>query len=142
MEEMTVEPTKAIVRDSQGRFVEGNKEGRKSKKGSAGKPKGTKNKKNLAAREFPHDVLYLNPETGKDMTYKELCIYIKKKADQSPRILNLLLDHAVGKPVERHEQKQSVMFILPPPPSKEVQPAEEEEGIIIEGEEAYMLEGK
>ena len=117
MEEITVASTKALVRDSNGKFIKGNKEGRKFQKGYAGKPKGVRNKKTLAAREFAHDVLYLNPETGKQMTYKELCMYIKKKADQSPRILNLLLDHCLGKP-------------------------EEEEGIIIEGEETYMLEGE
>ena len=74
------------------------------------------------------------------MTYKELCIYTKKKADQSPRIFNLLLDHALGKPIERHELKQSVMFIMEGLPPKEVKPAEEE-GIIIEDEETYMLKG-
>ena len=57
MEEMTVESTKEIVRDSQGKFVKGNKEGRKFPKGYAGKPKGAKNTKTLAAREFAHDVL-------------------------------------------------------------------------------------
>ena len=137
MEEMTVESTKEIVRDSQGKFVKGNKEGRKFKKGSAGKPKGARNKKTLAAREFALDVLYLDAETGKRMTYKELCMYIKKKADQSPRILNLLLDHALGKPVEQVQHEQRV-FILNPPDPQEVKPAEEE-GSIIEGEETYML---
>ena len=44
--------------------------------------------------------MFLNHETGKRMSYLELCIYIKKKADESPRILNLLLDHCIGKPVE------------------------------------------
>ena len=73
------------------------------------------------------------------MTYKELCIYIKKKADQSPRILNLLLDHCLGKPVEHVQQEQTV-YIISGPPTKEVKPAEEE-GVIIEGEETYMLKG-
>ncbi len=140
VDEITVESTKAIVRDSNGKFVKGNKEGRKFPKGYAGKPKGARNKKTLAAREFAQDVLYLNPDTGKQMTYKELCIYIKKKADQSPRILNLLLDHCLGKPKERHESEQRVIFqiseIL-----KEIKPVEEA-GIIIEGKETYMLEGE
>ena len=35
------------------------------------------------------------------MTYEELTLYIARKADQSPRILNLLIDHLLGKPVER-----------------------------------------
>ena len=140
MEEITVASTKALVRDRNGKFIKGNKEGRKFQKGYAGKPKGVRNKKTLAAREFAHDVLYLNPDTGKQMTYKELCMYIKKKADQSPRILNLLLDHCLGKPVERHEHEQRVIFEIPMAP-QEVKP-EEEEGIIIEGEETYMLEGE
>jgi hypothetical protein len=40
MEETKVRPGKSIVRDSDGRFLEGNKEGRKFPKGYAGKPKG------------------------------------------------------------------------------------------------------
>ena len=109
VEEITTESTKAIVKDSQGKFVKGNKEGRKFQKGYAGKPKGARNKKTLAAREFAQEVLYLNSETGKQMTYKELCLYIKKKADQSPRILNLLLDHCPGNPTERHEREHRVI---------------------------------
>ena len=142
MDEIKSESTKAIVRDSNGKFVKGNKEGRKFPKGYAGKPKGAKNKKTLAAREFARDVLFLNPDTCKQMTYKELCMYIKKKADQSPRILNLLLDHCLGKPVERHESEQRVIFQLSGVSPQEVKPAEEEDGIIIDGEEAYMLEGE
>ena len=71
-----------IVRDSDDRFVKGNKEGRKFPKGYAGKPKGAKNKKTLLAQQFAEDVLFLNPETGKRMSYLELCMYIKKKADE------------------------------------------------------------
>ncbi len=44
------------------------------------------------------------------MTYKELCIYIKNEADQSPRILNPLLNHCLGKPTERHESEGRVIF--------------------------------
>ena len=84
-------------------------------------------------------MLYLDAETGKDMTYKQLCMYIKKKADESPRILNLLLDHALGKPTERHESEQRVIFTIEEEP-KEVKPAKEEEVIILEGKETYMLE--
>ena len=101
MKDTKVKTGKSImVRDSDGRFVQGNKEGRKFQKGYAGKPKGAKNKRTLVARQFAEDVLYLNPETGKRMTYFELCMYTKKKADTSPRIFNLLLDHSIGKPVE------------------------------------------
>ena len=140
MDEIKSESTKAIVRDSQGQFIKGNKEGRKFPKGYAGKPKGVKNKRTLAAREFAQDVLFLNSDTGKQMTYKELCMYIKKKADQSPRILNLLLDHCLGKPVERHESEQRVIFQISGIP-QEIKPSEDD-GIIIDGEEAYMLEGE
>ena len=140
VEEIKSASTKAIVRDSNGKFVKGNKEGRKFPKGYAGKPKVARNKKTLAAREFAQDVLCLDPKTGKQMTYKELCMYIKKKADQSPRILNLLLDHCLGKPKERHESEQRVVFQLCGV-TQELKPAEEE-GIIIEGEETYMLEGE
>ncbi len=89
----------------------GNKEGRKFQKGYAGKPKGAGNRKTLLAREFAEDVLYRNPKTGKNMTYHELCMYVKKKADSSPRILNLLLDHVLGKSPEQIHQEQ-VVFIL------------------------------
>ena len=138
MDEITSESTKAIVRDSNGKFVKGNKEGRKFQKGSAGKPKGARNRKNLVAREFALDVLHLDAETGEQMSYKQLCMYINKKADQSPRILNLLLDHCLGKPTERHESEQRVIFEIEPTPPKEVKPAKEDD-IIIEGKETYML---
>ena len=98
------------VRASRGRFAKGNQEGRKFQKGYPGKPKGSRNRKTLLAKEFAEDVLYLNPKTGKEMTYHELCIYIKKKADSSPRILNLLLDHVLGKPEEAIQE--TVTFIL------------------------------
>ena len=101
-----------VQRDHMGRFIEGNKEGNKFQKGAPGKPKGAKNKKTVLARKFAHDVLHMNPETGKKMSYSELVRHISKKADESPRILNLLLDHYLGKPIERVQQEQRV-FILP-----------------------------
>jgi len=119
MKDTKVKTGKSImVRDSDGRFVQGNKEGRKFQKGYAGKPKGAKNKRTLVARQFAEDVLYLNPETGKRMTYFELCMYIKKKADTSPRILNLLLDHCIGKPVEQvqHQVVPIINVITQPEP--------------------------
>ena len=87
----TDETSTTPARTSGGRFPKGNKEGNRFPKGHSGKPKGAKNRKTLIAQEFAHDVLYLDPETGRQMTYHELCIWIKKKADTSPRILNLLL---------------------------------------------------
>jgi hypothetical protein len=103
---------KLVKRDSAGRFAEGNKEGRKFPKGYAGKPKGVKNKKTVIAREFAYDVLHTDPDTGKKMTYKQLVNYIAKKANTSPRILNLLLDHCLGKPIERVEQDIQTIHII------------------------------
>ena len=111
-DEIREESNASLERAPRGRFAKGNQEGRKFQKGYPGKPKGSRNRKTLLAKEFAEDVLYLNPKTGRQMTYHELCIYIKKKADSSPRILNLLLDHVLGKPEEVVQNQ--VMFILPP----------------------------
>ena len=137
MNKTKTSPGKSIaVRDSDGRFVEGNNEGRKFPKGYAGKPKGARNKKNLVAREFADDVLHLNHETGKRMTYKELCMYIKKKADSSPRILNLLLDHRFGKPVEQVQHRVVPTFIIQSVPEHKAEDAE-----VIDGEQFSLPEG-
>ena len=53
--------------------------------------KGTTNKKTTVAWEFAKEASYINPTTGKKMPQKELRHSIAKKADQSPRIFNLLL---------------------------------------------------
>jgi hypothetical protein len=139
MNKTKASPGKSImVRDSDGRFVKGNKEGKKFPKGYAGKPKGAKNKKNLVAREFAEDVLFLNPETGKRMTYLELCIHISRKVNTSPRILNLLLDHYLGKP-EQHVQLEMPTFNIidstePKDSSEEVEVVEGEQFILPEGD--------
>ena len=120
MENTKAAPGRSLaVRDSDGRFVKGNKEGRKFPKGYAGKPKGARNKKNVVAREFAEDVLLLDPETGKRMTYHQLCCYISRKADASPRILNLLLDHYLGKPVERVQHMEAPTYIIREAPRSE-----------------------
>ena len=140
MKDTKVKSGKSImVRDSDGRFVKGNKEGRKFQKVYAGKPKGAKNKKTLLARQFAEDVLYLNHETGKRMTYFELCMYTKKKADTSPRIFNLLLDHCIGKPVEQvqHMVVPTINIIEAPDPkdkADEAELVEEEKFILPEGD--------
>ena len=129
---------KSIVRDSSGRFVPGNQEGRKFPKGYAGKPKGAKNKKSLIARQFAEDVLYLNPKTKKPMTYLELCLYVREKADSSPRILNLLLDHALGKPVEQvHHRIVPTFNIIESPNPKD----DSDEAEVLEGEQFKLPEG-
>jgi hypothetical protein len=81
MEKTKAASAKPVVRDSDGRFLEGNKEGRKFPKGYGGRPKGAKNKLTLVARQFAEDVLLLDPVTGERMTYYELCLYIKRKED-------------------------------------------------------------
>ena len=124
------------ARTSGGRFPKGNKEGRRFPKGHSGKPKGSKNRKNLMAQEFAHDVLYLDPETGKQMTYQQLCTWIKRKADTSPRILNLLLDHALGKPPEQIHQEQ-VVFIINRHKDTEAQDAE-----VVDDGQKSLPEGK
>ena len=119
-----------VQRDHMGKFIKGNKEGRKFVKGAPGKPKGARNKKTVLAREFAQDVLHMNPETEEKMSYSELVRYISKKADESPRILNLLLDHYLGKPIERVQQEQRV-FIL----SGAIMPHNQDEDDVIEVEE-------
>jgi hypothetical protein len=123
LDELETENSTTPARTSSGRFPKGNKEGNRFPKGGPGKPKGAKNRKNLMAQEFAHDVLYLDPETGKQMTYHELCLWAKRKADTSPRILNLLLDHALGKPPE-HIQQEGVVFIMHSRKESEAQDAE------------------
>lgn len=73
MDEIRTEVNAPLARASRGRFAKGNQEGRKFQKGYPGKPKGSRNRKTLLAKEFAEDVLYLNPKTGKQMTYHELC---------------------------------------------------------------------
>ena len=130
---------KSMVRDSDGRFVEGNNEGRKFPKGYSGRVKGSKNKLTLVARQFAEDVLLLDPETGKRMSYFELCMYIKKKADSSPRILNLLLDHRFGKPVEQVQHRVVPTFVIvdnkePNDNAEDAEVVEEEKFILPEPE--------
>ena len=122
-----------VKRDNMGRFIKGNQEGNRFQKGALGRPSGTKSKKSILARQFAEDVLSLDPETGKVMTYKELLLYIKRKADKSPRILNLLLDHWLGKPIEQVQQEQRI--IMPPLPEREVEVVTEEQDALPEGEE-------
>ena len=135
--EFKTEGSTTPARSSRGRFPKGNKEGNRFPKGHSGKPKGAKNRKNLVAQEFAHDVLYLDPETGRQMNYHDLCIWIKKMAVTSPRILNLLLDHAIGKPPE-HIQQEGVVFIMHSRKDNDAQDAEvvdERQKSLPEGEE-------
>jgi hypothetical protein len=98
-------------------------------------PKGAKNKKTLLAREFATDVLYLDLETGKRMTYFELCMYIKRKADLSPRILNLLLDHILGKPVEQVQHREFPTWVV----IKSTEPKDKAEDAEVVDEERFRL---
>ena len=139
MKKTKVASGKSLVRDSDGRFVEGNKEGRKFQKGYSGKPKGAKNKLTLAARQFAEDVLFLDHKTGERMSYFELCMYIKKKADTSNRLFIFFLEHLVGKPVEQvqHRGVPIINVITQPEPkdnTDEAELVEEEQFILPEGD--------
>jgi hypothetical protein len=57
-------------------------------------------------------------------------MYVKKKADLSPRILAFFLEHFVGKPVEQVKDRvEPPFFIMQRPPPKD------------NGEDAEMVEG-
>ena len=152
MDRLEEDINKPMIRDRMGRFSEGNKEGRKFPKGYAGKPKGVKNRKTIIAREFAYDVLHTNPETGKKMTYKQLVHHIAKKADASPRILNLLLDHHFGKPIERVEHERQTIHIsiagsksLPENKniiSIEGEDKNTEDAVVVEEEQKSLPEGE
>ena len=81
------------------------------------------------------------------MTYEELTLYIPRKADQSPRILNLLIDHLLGKPVER-VQVEPRAFIIHAPDQDELQWGQELDGFTLKGpnaeseEQAALPEGE
>ena len=81
-------------------------------------------------------MLYLDPETGRQMTYHQLCLWIKMKADTSPRILNLLIDHAIGKPPE-HIQQEGVIFIMSAKKDNDAQDAE-----LVDGDQKCLPEGE
>ena len=140
MKDTKVKSGKSImVRDSDGRFVKGNKEGRKFQKGYAGKPKGAKNKKTLLTREIAEEVVRLDPETGKRMTNHELYIYMKKRAETSPRIFIFFLEHWLGKPVDQvqHMVAPIINVITEPEPkdkADEAELVEEEKFILPEGD--------
>jgi hypothetical protein len=131
MKETKVKSGKSLVRDSTGRFLKGNKEGRKFQKGYAGKPKGAKNKLTLLARQLAEDVLYLDHETGKRMTHHQLCMYMKKRAHTSNRTLIFFLEHLVGKPVEQIQHRVVPTFIFPPKDKDEDAEVVEEEQFIL-----------
>ena len=127
MKRLEEDINKPMVRDSTGKFIEGNKEGRKFTRGHAGRPKGARNKKTIIAREFARDVLHIDPETGEKKTCQQLKHYIARKADSSPRILNLLLDHYLGKPTEYVQQDIRTVHIITEdyPSTEKKEPGEE-----------------
>jgi len=123
-----------IVKRDGGKFAKGNQEGRKFHKGEGGRPKGAKNRRSIAAKQFSEDVLHLNPETGEQMTYEELTLFIARKADQSPRILNLLLDHYLGKPTEKI-QLEPTAYIITGKDDEELPEGDQPDGYILTGPE-------
>jgi hypothetical protein len=140
MNKTKVAPGKSIaVRDSDGRFVKGNKEGKKFPKGYAGKPKGARNKKTLLTREIAEEVVRLDPETGKRMTNHELYIYMKKRAETSPRIFIFFLEHWLGKPVDyvQHRLEMPTFNIIDSTKPKD----DVEEAELVDGERFKLPEG-
>jgi hypothetical protein len=135
LDKFGTEITTTPARTSGGRFPKGNKEGHRFQKGHSG-PRVQRTGRPLSPGSSAHDVLYLDPETGRQMTYHQLCAWIKRKADTSPRILNLLLDHALGKPPEQIQQEQ-VVFIINGPKDTKAQDAE-----VIDGDQKSLPEGK
>jgi hypothetical protein len=83
-------------------------------------------------------VLYLNPHTGKQMSYHELCVYVKKKADTSPRILNLLLDHPLDKPPEQVEQMQTLFILHGPEKAQE----DSQDALVLNDGQRCLVLGK
>jgi len=134
MERLDEDTNKPMIRDSMGKFAEGNKEGHKFPRGYVGRPKGVKDRKTIIARDFAHDVLHTDPETGEKMTYKQLVHYISKKADTSPRILNLLIDHYLGKPTEYVKQDITTVHIITDGSPLAKKKGLGEEGVINVGE--------
>lgn len=140
MNEFEDEITRSIMkRDGYGKFAKGNQEGKKFLQGEGGRLPGAKNKKTIAANQFAKDVLHINPETGEKMSYKELVHHIAKKANESPRILQLLLEYYLGKPKEDGEQQQTI-FLIPQPapvekPNSETFVVNQDQGKLPEGEE-------
>ena len=61
----------------------------------------------------------------------------KKKADTSPRILNLLLDHCIGKPVEQVQHRGMQTFIIHTVPKDNAEDAE-----VVECEMVCLPEGE
>jgi hypothetical protein len=94
----------------------------------------------LLARQFAEDVLYLDHETGKRMTHHQLCMYIKKKADESYRLLLFFLEHLVGKPVEQVKHRVEVpTFVIadskePKDKAEDAEVVEEEQFSLPEGD--------
>jgi hypothetical protein len=65
-------------------------------------------------------------------------MYINKKADTSPRILNLLLDHCIGKPVEQVQHRVVPTFIIERPEPKD----NDEDAEVVKEDQFILPEGK
>lgn len=112
-----------MKRDTFGRFLPGNQEGQKIKKGEGGRPKGVQNKKNKLIKEIAKDVLGIDPYSGEEMSYTEYIKMLKWWAILNPRIGVWFLDQAYGKPVEYVQHDiQAIRFIeqLPEQESKQL----------------------
>jgi hypothetical protein len=74
------------------------------------------------------------------MTYYELCLDIKRKADASPRILNFLLEHLVGKPVDQVQHSMETPTWIIMDSNKPKDNAEDAE--VVDEEQFKLPEGK
>lgn len=136
-----------MKRDTFGRFLPGNQEGHKIKKGEGGRPKGAQNKKNKLIKEIAKDVLGIDPYIGEEMSYTEYIKMLKWWTILNPRIGVWFLDQAYGKPVEKREHEvQAIQFIMHEPALPEQESKQLPGGIVLKednGEDqASLPEGR
>ena len=93
-------------RDSNGKFVKGNKEGVKSKR-----PKGIVIYDRKPPKEWARDILYYNTSTGKEMTREEFLEEAKMLCLRYPPMYQTLVHYVKGKPIETVEQTHKHIII-------------------------------
>ena len=106
-------------RDNKGRFIHGNNTGIAYEKGASGRPKGAKGKKVRLVKQIAHDVLMLDPFSGKAMSYKEYIKFLKWWCLDSAKIGEWFLNQAHGKPMETVVQEQRLIIMPPLPPTED-----------------------
>ena len=96
-------------------FNQGNEIGKTTRFKKGVKPPSRRAKERLnitASKQFAVDALVLDPETGKQMTYKELCLEAKKKAIKYPPQYQNLIDRVFGKVQEQAPVQLQQMNIV------------------------------